>query len=207
MNIRFRKATSLDADSLVPLLFDSGPEAFQYVFNTNKKSAIDFLKYSLQKKGGEFGYGCHTCVLDEERIIGIGAEFSGENTLSFLINNAWQIICFYKLSAIPVIRRGLQVEKVLVPPKKNVHYIAHLDILPEYRGKGVGSLLIHVFMDRATHLQRTSVELDVAVTNPDAKRLYKNFGFVVDHLKKSELRRNGVEVPSYERMILIRDKE
>lgn len=207
MNIRFRKATSLDAESLVPLLFDSGPEAFQYVFNTNKKSALDFLKYSLQKKGGEFGYGCHTCVLDEERIIGIGAEFSGENTFSFLIHNAWQIICFYQLSAFGVIRRGLQVEKVLVPPKKNVHYVAHLDILPEYRGKGVWSLLIHLFIDHATHLRRTSVELDVAVTNPGAKKLYENLGFVVQRVRKSELRRNGVEVPSYERMRLRKDKE
>lgn len=202
MNIHFRKVTSADADVLAPILFDSGFEAFQYVFNTKQKTAVDFLKYSLRKKGGEFGHGCHSVVLDGEKIIGIGAEFSGENSLSFLWNNAVQIISFYKWRSFSVIFRGLRVERVLVPPKKGVQYIAHLDILAAYRGKGIGTMLINHFLSNATQLKRRSVELDVAVNNPRAKKLYEEMGFLYDHTRESKLIRNGIWVPSYERMCL-----
>jgi GNAT superfamily N-acetyltransferase len=201
MDIQFRKVTSADADILAPVLYDSGIEAFQYVFNTKKKTALDFLKYSLQKKGGEFGHGCHTCILDGEKIIGIGAEFSGQDSLSFLWNNATQIISFYGFGSISVIFRGLKVERVLVPPKKGVHYIAHLDILPDYRGKGIGKKLIDHFIANAQQLQRRSVELDVAVNNPRAKKLYVEIGFLYDHTRESKLTRNEIWVPSYERMV------
>lgn len=204
MNIHFRKVTAADAGILAPILFDSGTEAFQYVFNTNKKKAVDFLKYSLGKKNGEFGHGCHTCILDGDQIIGIGAEFSGEDSFRFLWNNAVQIISFYGFGSIRVIMRGLKVERVLVPPKKGVHYIAHLDIVSAYRGMGIGTGLIEHFISNAANLKRLSVELDVAVNNPRAKNLYLKMGFNFDHIRESKLIRNGIWVPSYERMKLKR---
>jgi ribosomal protein S18 acetylase RimI-like enzyme len=202
MNIQIRKVKPEDVETLVPFLYDSGTEAFQYVFNTGKKKAIDFLRYSLKKKGGEFGHGCHSCVLDGDKLIGIGAEFSGIDSLRFLWNNAIQIISFYGFRSPSVIFRGLRVERVLVPPKKGVHYIAHLDIHPEYRGKGIGTSLINHFISNGKNLKRNSVELDVAVNNPGAKKLYEEMGFEYDHIRESKLIRNEVGVPSYERMIL-----
>jgi len=202
--VKIRKANAGDAEIVAFLLFDSGPEAFQYVFNTGGKTALDFLNYSFREKGGEFGHGCHSCILLDDTIIGIGAEFSGENAISFLWHNAKQIVLFYGWRAAGVIFRGLKVERVLVPPKKNVHYIAHLDISENYRGKGMGTKLIEHFIENSKMLNRRLLELDVAVTNPEAKKLYTRLGFEADHVRESTLKRNGICVPSYERMKKLR---
>jgi ribosomal protein S18 acetylase RimI-like enzyme len=200
-DVKFRKALPQDAALLASLLYDSGPEAFDYVFTIGKKSALDFLSYSLQKKGGEFGYNCHTCVLLDEEVVGVGAEFSGKNNLSFLWNNARQILSFYPLPvALGVILRGLRVERVLVPPKKNVHYIAHLDIAPNKRGQGIGESLIRYFIIHAQQNRQPFIELDVALTNPQAMALYTRIGFVIQHLRQSTLTRKNYQVPSYYRM-------
>jgi ribosomal protein S18 acetylase RimI-like enzyme len=199
--VEFKKACEQDARILAPLLYDSGPEAFDYVFTVGKKTALDFLNYALQKKGGEFGYGCHTCVWNDHQIVGVGARFSSKNNLSFLWNNAKRILFFYSLPvALGVIIRGLRVERVLVPPGKNVYYIAHLDIAENKRGQGIGFDLITHFIQQAPRQPLPFIELDVAETNPRAQALYQSMGFVVQHKRNSQLQRKSFRVPAYYRM-------
>lgn len=201
MVLQFRPATAADAPLLAPLIYDSGPEAFQYVFNAGGKTALEFLQYSLQQQGGEFGHGCHTAVLLEGEIVAVGAEFSGSDSLSFLWNNALQILSFFPFPAsLGVIRRGLQVERILVPPKKGVHYIAHLDTQQAFRGRGIGEQLILEFMRRAAQAGRNRIELDVAETNQRAEALYQRMGYERLHKRESRLERRGIRVPGYYRM-------
>lgn len=196
MNVR--KATSADANFLAGIVYDAGPEGIEYVFGTRKRTAKDFLRYALARKNGEFGYNCHYLVGENDVALGGGALFSADNTLSFLFYNGLRILRFYPFPvSLGVIARGLRIERILLPPKKNVQYIAHVSVLPAARGNGAGTFLVRALTGMKT---KPVTELDVAATNPRAYALYERLGFVYKWKRVSRLARNGVQVPDYLRM-------
>ena len=194
-----------DAPILTELIYDSGPDAWEYVFTSRTKHAKEFAKYALTHKGGEFGYGCHTVVEYEGKIVGIGAEYSAENAFSFLWNGARQILSFYPFpTSLVVMVRGLQAESVMKLPKKHVHYIGHLSIDPAYRGMGFGEKLVAYHMENGRKLQRKKIELDVAETNPRARKLYEKIGFQLVEKVKSKIQRKigntRIRIPDHFRL-------
>lgn len=56
-------------------------------------------------------------------------------------------------------------------------YLDSLGVLPVYRGRGVGRVLIDAFASRAFAEGHSRVGLIVDVDNPDAERLYTLLGF------------------------------
>jgi ribosomal protein S18 acetylase RimI-like enzyme len=205
MQPTFRPATADDAAILAEIIYDSGPDAWEYVFTSRKKHAKEFARFALTHKDGEFGYGCHTVVEYDGEIVGIGAEYSGENAFSFTWNGAKQILKFYPFpTSLVVMLRGLQAESVMKLPKKNVHYIGHLAIDPNYRGLGIGEKLVEYHMQNAIKLQREKIELDVAETNPRAKKLYEQIGFKMVGKVRSRIKRkigsDWIKIPSHFRL-------
>lgn len=203
MNFQFRAAQPGDITAAVPLIYSSGPAAFDYVFAYKAKGAAqpvaaqDFLSFAFGDGAGEFGYRNHIVAISGEQILGIGACFSGDTALSFTLTAARQILSFYGwLHGWAVIRKGLQMEHIVQPPMGALHYIAHLGIAPEWRGRGVGAQLIRYLLELGQQAGRTLAALDVAVTNPRAQALYERLGFVVTHERKSTL----VNVAHHRRM-------
>jgi ribosomal protein S18 acetylase RimI-like enzyme len=201
----FRPATAEDAAILAEIIYDSGPDAWEYVFTSRKKHAKEFARFALTHEHGEFGYGCHTVVEYDGKIIGIGAEYSGENAFSFTWNGAKQILAFYPFpTSLVVMVRGLQAESIMKLPRKKVHYIGHLAIDPAYRGMGFGEKLVAYHMENAKKFQREKIELDVAETNPRAKKLYEKIGFKLVQKVNSKIRRKigntKIRIPSHFRL-------
>jgi ribosomal protein S18 acetylase RimI-like enzyme len=62
-------------------------------------------------------------------------------------------------------------------PLPDEMYIAVLVVDVSMRGKGLGSLLMQAAFEIAQQNQCPAVVLDVAITNPDARRLYERLGF------------------------------
>ena len=56
MKTKLQKSTPSEVDKAVPLIYSSGPDAFEYVFKNNHVDAKDFLKYAFVTSGGEFSY-------------------------------------------------------------------------------------------------------------------------------------------------------
>ncbi len=205
MKLHFRKASPADAKILSELIYDSGPDAWEYVFTTRTRHAKEFARYALGHYGGEFGYDCHTVVECNGRMVGIGAEYTGAHALSFMWNGAKQILSFYPFpTSLVVMVRGLQAESVMKLPKKNVHYIGHLAIDPDYRGLGIGEKLVAYHMENAKTFQRKKIELDVAETNPRAKKLYEKIGFILVEKVRSRIQRKigntKIKIPSHFRL-------
>lgn len=57
-------------------------------------------------------------------------------------------------------------------------YIAQINLLPEFQGKGIGSAVIESVKADAARTGKF-VELRVLKTNPNAQRLYERLGFIV----------------------------
>ncbi|MEI2607503.1 MAG: GNAT family N-acetyltransferase [Candidatus Promineifilaceae bacterium] len=149
MNLLFRPARPEDATQAVPLIYSSGPAAFEYVFTDMVRgNAAAFLHSAFSQKRGEFGYANHTVVEVDGQVVGIGATFSGRDNFRFGVAAAYgKSSAFYgPVRCWPVIRHGLQVEKVVQLPTPGMHYLAHLGVAPAWRGQGIGARLIEYFL-------------------------------------------------------------
>src|SRR5690349_17593769 len=194
--IQFREAGPGDVEEAVPLIYSSGPAAFDFVFSRKPGQSLEFLHFAFLDGAGEMGYKNHIVGEQNGRVIAVGAAFDGSTGFPFFLSAARQILCFYGFSSLPAMIRGLQVEGMIEPPKGRLHYIAHLGVRPEMQGKGIGSKLIEHLLERGRKEGRTQAALDVSMINPRAQALYERFGFQVTKHHDSTL----PGVPSHNRM-------
>jgi len=198
MNIEFRPATPDDAEIAVPLIYRSGPPAFEFVFPEYRgKRAQDFLRYAFRRRGTEFSHTNHTVVVCDRRVVGVGASYTADTATAFLIGGARQTFAFYGPLGFPrVLRRGLQIESLFKLPEQTKDYLGHLGVLPELQGRGIGRQLVEYFLDQGRSRDQTHATLDVSVKNTRAQTLYERIGFETVELRVSR----SPGVPDHNRM-------
>lgn len=204
MNLDIRPARPEDAEAAVPLIYSSGPAAFDFVFSHNTKTnALDFLRRAFRRKPSEFGYGMHYVVELDGDVVGAGGHFSGDDALSFSLHALRNIIgCYGPIAGAAVIRRGLQIEQIVKLPARGEHYIAHLGVTPDLQSRGVGRKLVEFLLNEGRKLGRRKASLDVSCENPRAQALYERMGFVVTEEIPSNLQNAAGRVPAHRRMEL-----
>jgi ribosomal protein S18 acetylase RimI-like enzyme len=199
--VGFRPAMPEDADVAVPLIYSSGPAAFDYVFGAGCAKA--FLRDAFAGEEGEFSHRTHEVALLRGHVAAVGAVFDGRHALAFTLAAARQILGFYGLvRGLAVIVRGLRIEGVIRPPGARELYVAHLGVLPALRGTGIGTRLIETLLARRDPALHDRVVLDVAVTNPGAEALYARLGFTVTAVRRSRLANRDATVADHRRMTL-----
>ena len=199
--VRFRPAAPDDAGAAVPLIHGSGPAAFDYVFAVQGRGdARGFLAHAFVDGAGEFGWRNHWVGELDGRVVAVGAGFGGEAMPGFTLAAARQILVHYRLRAAGVLARGLRVERVIQPPGRDMHYLAHLGVVPELRGQGVGRALVAHLLELGRRQGKRRIVLDVATTNPQAQALYERLGFVVTGERASALANAQGAVPAQRRM-------
>jgi ribosomal protein S18 acetylase RimI-like enzyme len=140
------------------------------------------------------------------RVVAVGAGYGAGTKWPFTLAAARQIIGHYGLRrGLGVIARGLRVESVIRPPDGDVHYLAHLAVMPELRGQGVGHALIDHLVGLAREAGRRRIALDVAASNPRAQALYQRTGFRVIIERKSHLANACGRVADHRRMERVLD--
>ncbi len=204
MPVYFRPCKPEDAAVAVPLLFESGPKAFRYVFsNDSYNEALDFLHYVFVREDSQFSYQHHMAIEVDDQIIGVGASWQHKDNFRFMLAALKSIIAFYGLLVgFSVIIRGLKIESVMLPPAKEVVAIGHIAVQFEVRGKGYGARLMNYVIERAKQTGLPLAGLDVAETNPGAKMLYERLGFIEKRFTKKELVTDYGEVVGHSYMEL-----
>ena len=202
MKIAFRSAVAADVEAAVPLIYSSGPAAFDYVFTLDSgPMAEDFLRRSFLDGAGEFGWRNHVVGELDGRIVAAGAGWSGEMGFRFMIAGARQILgCYAPIAGAGVIGRALRVEAIVPPPSRTRFVVAHLGVRPETRGQGIGQALIEHLLDCGRRRGVEIAALDVAVTNPRGQALYERLGFVVTGERRSRLSNASATVPDHRHM-------
>lgn len=204
MDVSIRPARPEDAEALAPLVYSSGPAAFDYVFShKTRTNAVEFLARALRTPGGEFGYDIHWSAELNGEVVGAAAGFTGERPVAFMLSAIRRIIGTYgPPEGIGVMIRGLQVESVVHPPKRNEYCVAHLGVRPDLRSRGIGERLIRHLLDRARGEGHALAMLDVSVENPRAQELYERLGFAVTAERRSKFENATARVPDHRRMEL-----
>ncbi|HXG27400.1 MAG TPA: GNAT family N-acetyltransferase [Nevskiales bacterium] len=203
MNLRFRPAEPRDAELAVPLIYSAGPEGFEYVFTQGRRNARDFLGYAFTDGAGLFGCRNHRVAEYDGRVVGIGAFYSGADYAALSRDTLRQLLRFYRLACLPVLRRAMQTTRWMPPPGRRTLYVANLGVAPAHRGRGIGAGLLREQMQHARGAGLARLALDVAETNPAAQRLYERLGLRVVRESAAGLRRNGIALPAVRRMELL----
>jgi ribosomal protein S18 acetylase RimI-like enzyme len=203
-NLTFRAAQPADVVDAVPLIYSSGPAAFDFVFHApGRTTAIEFLRDAFVQGGGEFGFRNHVVGVLGDAIVCAGAAWSGASNLPFTLAAARQILGHYGVAkGTGVAARGLRVESVIQPPTRQLWYVAHLGVVPELRSRGIGRALLDHLLERGRAQGHRKTALDVAVTNAQAQALYERAGFVVERDRRSTLSNDRTVVPDHRRMVL-----
>jgi len=187
--INFRRCTAEDVTVAVPLIYSSGPAAFNYVFCTqHANEAQDFLRDAFIAGDSEFGYKQHYAMVLDGKVVGIGGIKTAAQSLSFSFAAFKAIWRFYGFKRTwGVVLRGLRTEAVICPPKSGVGMIYELGVAPEHRNKGLGRQLIAYLLDQIKRQNLPIAALDVAVSNPKAQRLYERLGFIAKKQRSGKL--------------------
>ncbi len=178
MSVTFRPARPDDAPAAVPLIYSSGPAAFDYVFGAEQ--VLVFLHRAFVGARGQFSHRQHWVGEWQGRVVVAGTLVRSEDNLRHMLAATQQILGFYGLWAgAGVMRRGLQVEHLIKPPKKGCNYLAHLGVQAGLTGQGIGSQLIEHLLKLGSARGLPKAALDVSAQNPLAQALYERWGFQV----------------------------
>ncbi|HBS05468.1 MAG TPA: GNAT family N-acetyltransferase [Leptospiraceae bacterium] len=201
-NLQFRAATSRDAKLIAPLIYSSGPAAFDYIFSHGTAlNAIEFLTRTLEQPSGEFGYRNHRIAQIDGEIVGVATSFTGRESFSFLLAAIWQILKNYGPIKSPgIMRRGLQIESIISPPEKDEYCIAHVGVHPDFRRKGIGRQIMKNMVQEGQKAGYQKLILDVSAENPGALALYESLGFNRVRHNASTLRNSTAIIPDHIRM-------
>lgn len=189
MTLTFRPAEPADVEAAIPLIYSSGPAAFDFVFTVpGKGDPNSFLRSAFLDGDGEFGYRNHVVGINEGQVVAVGGAWNGTTGLAFMLAGARQILgCYGLWSGLGVIVRGLRTEAVIPPPSSGHHYLGHLGVKPDLQNRGLGQALILHLIAQEKPARLRMVSLDVAVTNPRGQALYERLGFVVTRERLSRL--------------------
>jgi ribosomal protein S18 acetylase RimI-like enzyme len=200
--LTFRAAAPADVADAVPLIYSSGPAAFDYVFDCGApREAQEFLRFAFVQGGGEFGWRNHRVVEMEGQVVAAAAAFDSRAVLGFTIAGALQILRYYgPIRAWGVLVRGLRTEAIIRPPRAQEYYLGHVGVRPDLRGQGIGAQFMRHLLEGIDVNRHRCAVLDVAATNPRAQLLYERLGFAVQVLRVSKLQNARARVADHYRM-------
>ncbi|MEM1080869.1 MAG: GNAT family N-acetyltransferase [Pseudomonadota bacterium] len=200
MNVQIRPADTTDT-AAIPLIYSAGPPAFDYIFGTRRRSALDFLTQAFPRTGSLLSFDNHVVAEVEDQVLGCGAFYDGPDYDRRSKQLLLEIVRTYGWQAPGVIRRSLQFSQVVRRPDNNSVYLNHLGVAPESRGLGIGKRLLEYGIALAKSRGRRTFSLDVALDNPRAQQLYERMGLNV--VSEHAFKPTGTNVPNGRRMELL----
>ena len=202
MNLEFRRASPGDVEEAVPLIYSAGPLGLDYIYAVGRHRALDFLRAAFVHGFSTLGYRSHVVALVDGHVAGIAAFYDGAEYGRLSRNTFYPVMRFYgPLTGFGVLRRGIQMQRALVPPpERDDVLIQHVGVSEQMRGRGIGAALLNNGYDTARSRGFRRCIGDVAVTNPRAQALYERLGCRVIEERKWHVTSPGVLVPDVRRV-------
>jgi ribosomal protein S18 acetylase RimI-like enzyme len=169
-------ASPQHAQSASALIHQSGPAAFDYIFDgAHGPENRCFLRHEFRNPGTMFSYKHHCVYMDNKQVVATLAMFDKTSHAKTFCANARAIFVNYGWRGII---KGLKFEyKLVKAPKKGCLYIGHIAVDQQHQGKGIARQLIQYASEHAIKQGIKIVSLDVAAHNQRARALYLGLGF------------------------------
>lgn len=183
------------APLVAQLVRATGPVSYDYQFGTD--GLLERLvAASWSRPETLFSAACTTAIVDDRNLLGIELGFAGPNFYTFKTNLA--------ALASELIARGEATHDELaglmlragkasylnahIPD--DVYYLHAIAAFPQYRGRGIGKVLLQAALHRAKEQGFRELQLDVLADNP-AVGFYEVMGLsIVAEIRSPELSRD-----------------
>lgn len=198
MSFHIRAARAHDAQTVAPLIYSSGPKAFEFIFSNGQPlTCVDFLQDAFKKSQGLFSYRHHYVVESNNKVVAVIGNFTQASMANTQWATALHILKFMGLfSGLRSMVRGLIFENKLVKaPLKDCFYIAHVGVSADFRSQGIGEYMIAFVQEKAQTQGFKKLALDVSVINSRAQILYERLNFKV--VKENQAYRSELDHHRY----------
>jgi len=169
MNIHIRKAKSSDAEDAVPLIIDAiGNIAEQMTGETDSSAVHQELIQLFQREDNRHSYLKTVIAEGDDVIMGVMVLYSGLEATQLDANLVNWL-------------RKKTGDNIDIPPeaRSDEYYIDTVCVNPNYRGLGIGSLLLVKAEEMAHDAGFSKVALNVELEKEAAIRLYERTGYQV----------------------------
>jgi ribosomal protein S18 acetylase RimI-like enzyme len=205
MELLIRPARASDVAAATPLILSAGPDAFNFVFSHRTRlHALGFIAHAFSSDRGEFSWRYHWVAELDGDVVGTAVGYTGATARHFLWPAVGHIFrCYGIVGAARVIRRGLQVERIIVPPTRaDLFYIGNVAVSSALRGHGIGQQIMEHMHAEGHRQGAIRCALDVSAANPRAEALYTRLGYRVVKENPSRLGNAAGRVADHRRMEL-----
>lgn len=180
-NLAFCSATPEDSSVIAQMIYLAAPRMTDYTLKVSPAESVEYIAYCVRENIGFYGYQYQYVARTEERVVLTVTLYDSRRFRRLVwesVVSAWKYFGFRH--ALGIWARTLTIAGLFEPPPKNSLFMANLCVQPDFQGLGVFQTVFrrHI-LGTAMRLGVNSIELDVGIDNPRARKLYSSLGFKV----------------------------
>jgi len=197
--VQLQETPPLHAKIAATLIFDTDPHLFTYMFGSDHETALKFFELEWKQERSLFSYSHCTVAVNDDMPMGIEIGYNLKTKTELDPDTGHTGAQALNPEDLPILIEAVSYLPYLMPPiQGDAYYIAHLAVIQNMRGQGIGERLLMNAFERAEKQDYRLCELDVA-SNNRAVHLYLRMGMeIVSESRVVELESNGI--PSHYRM-------
>ena len=199
-NVLFKAANPQQAKVAATLIYDADPHLFAYWLGNDYETALKFFEAEWKQERSLFSFSLCTAAVSGDTLLGIELGYDLKTQTELKPDTGFTGAGAINPEVVPILIEVASYFPYLLPPiPEDAYYIAHLSLLPEVRGRGLGTRLLVNAFDSAREQGYRQCQLD-AVSDNRSVNLYRRMGMeVISEARVIQLETNGV--PSHYRMV------
>lgn len=179
-DVILRPATPADSESAAALIYAAGPKLFDRLYGPRPENALHFFEAIFLQPGTPFSQENGTVAEHSGEVIGLAMSLPAS-----ALRPAWPTLGrlmlrergpLFLLRLVPTVF-DLRGSGDATPP--TAYYLGILSVRADWRGRGIGGLLLADVCRRAKAAECDAVYLHAELDNAGALRFYARHGFVV----------------------------
>jgi ribosomal protein S18 acetylase RimI-like enzyme len=192
-DLRLEPARPHQCDAAAPLMWDTNPSFFAYLFGGDEKTALRFLARQFEAERSIYSHAHCTTALAGDRLLGIELGWDRDTQRELLGETMQLAAALLSVDQLAHFRAASSLLLYLAPPiPRHTYYVLHLAAARDGRGKGMGARLLNEAFARARARGYPQCQLDVAKENR-AVQSYQRLGMeVLSESRVPRLEKHGL---------------
>ncbi len=185
-SLSIREAAASDVHWATELIFASGPGLFSYIFGLKPEPAKVVLQQAFVIPDHAFSYEYTQIIEVEQQAVGLVLSYPAHVKRRAEARMQSVMANILPLKRVPRILVNLaDMTRIKQDVAADSYYVLSLSIVPEFRGKGLGTALLKDTEAIAREGGCRAVSMDVAYSNPIGKSWLSHLGYQVTCSKTS----------------------
>lgn len=138
------------------------------------------MKNLFQQSRNLFGFEHSYFIEVNGRRAGMVLGYTREQKRREELHTGLLLVKYLKWSLVTGILYLLKAQNVVGKVAENEYYISNLAVYPEFRGLGLGTMLLLEIEREARGTSNNKIVLDVETNNKGAIKLYEKLGYIIE---------------------------